>query len=358
MLKNNMNKKIAVFFGGKITHHLRLLRMAARKMGVKLDLISYNRVCFDDKGIYLRGDKEKMNERWQISEYGVLFFRTTGKHWEEVDLINYQLRITNYELKKKPIIVDPLVEWGKPSMACKAYQMLELRKAEIGVPKTIYGSLWYLFEYVKSSQNIFCGAHALRQHTSDVALRKNNIASDFGFQFPIILKGSGGDRGTRVFKINNIEEMEKKVRELRKSETEEGKRYMLQEFIPNTGDYRLLVLGKKVLGVMKRSSQSKDEFRNNYSVGGKVEVADLPMVVKEMAVKAAKVCGLMVAGVDVMKRPNPSALRASPLDRGDLSEDEKDYVVLEVNKGPQFSGFMKATGIDVPKEIIKFLISL
>jgi len=332
-----MNKKIAIFFGGKITHHLRLLRMAARKLGVKLDLISYNRVCFDDKGIYLRGDKEKMNERWQISEYGVLFFRTTGKHWEEVSLI------LDAAKGKNIAVIDPLVKNGRPSDACKAYQMLELGRAGIGVPKTIYGSLWYLFEVMKnneqlSDQHFFTSGECVA--TFNVVKKTLTAKAAFGFQFPIILKGSGGDRGTRVFKINNVEEMEKKVRGLRKSETEEGKRYMLQEFIPNTGDYRLLVLGKKVLGVMKRSSQNKDEFRNNYSVGGKVEVADLPVAVKEMAVRAAEICGLMVAGVDVMEK-TPG-----------------DYVVLEVNKGPQFSGFMKATGIDVPKEIVNFLISL
>ena len=41
-----------------------------------------------------------------------------------------------------------------------------------------------------------------------------------------------------------------------------------------------------------------------------------------------------------------------------MSDNPKDYVILEVNKGPQFSGFMKATGIDVPREIVKYLVSL
>jgi RimK family alpha-L-glutamate ligase len=162
------------------------------------------------------------------------------------------------------------------------------------------------------------------------------------FAFPIILKGSGGDRGTRVYKADNLQDLEKLVRDLRKSETEEGKRYMLQEYIENDGDYRVLVLGEKVLGVMKRSSQDKSEFRNNYSAGGTVEVADLPEEVKQLAVKAAKVCGLAVAGVDV-------AFRGYDINRP---------VIWEVNKGPQFKGFMQATGIDVPKEIVKFLISL
>jgi len=352
----NKETKIALFFGGKISRHLVLIKKAAKKLGVRLDLVSYNRVFFDTETLKVRLRKFQIstnnfqtNTKFQITnnkkddgvdvnEYDVLFFRTTGKHWEEVDLINYQLKITNYELGEKPIIVDPIVLSGKPSMACKAYQMLTLKRSGIEVPKTVYGSLWFLYETMKQ-------------------FSINN------FQFPIIIKGSGGDRGTRVFKADNLEEMEKLVRELRKSETEEGKRYMLQEFIPNNGDYRVLVLGKKVLGVMKRSSQSLEEFKNNYSVGGKVELATLPQNILDLAVRAAEVCGLAVAGVDVMVKNN-SKLRITNyelknnLEKEKMSDDPKDYVVLEVNKGPQFKGFMQATGINVPEEIVKFLVSL
>lgn len=297
----NKNVKIALFFGGKITRHLVMVRAAAKNMGVSLDLVSYNRVSFDTVS-----GKVKLNTK-NINDYDILFFRTTGKHWEEVNLI-----LDGVE-RDDVIIVDPLVKKGRPSDACKAYQMLALKKAGIDVPKTLYGSLFYL---------------------KDEATKY--------FKFPIIIKGSGGDRGTRVFKADNMKELEKLVMTLRKSEVSEGKRYMAQEYIPNDGDYRVLVLGDKVLGVMKRSSQSKEEFKNNYSAGGKVEVADLPEEIKQLAIKAASVCGLWVAGVDVAFREN----------------DIKKPIIWEVNKGPQFKGFMEATKIDVPTEIIKFLVSL
>jgi len=346
--------KIALFFGGKISQHLVLIKKAAKKMGVRLDLISYNRICFDTDTLKvkirnfqisnyeLRITNEK--EKWvEISDYDVLFFRTTGKHWEEVDLIINQLRITNYELGKRgPVVVDPIVLNGKPSMACKAYQMLALKKAGIEVPKSIYGSLWYLYETMEnqkcSCQQIFSSGESAAQAQCQKKLMTSNIF----FDFPVIIKGSGGDRGTRVFKADNLEELEKLVKDLRKTETEEGKRYMLQEFIPNNGDYRVLVLGKKVLGVMKRSSQSLEEFKNNYSAGGKVEVATLPQNVLDLAIRAAEVCGLAIAGVDVAFR----------------DFDMNKPIIWEVNKGPQFKGFMEATGIDVPKEIVKYLVSL
>lgn len=365
-MKDNKQVKIAVFFGGKISQHLVLLRRAAKKLGVRLDLVSYNRVCFDttDLKVKIRGNlndgqtqgsahttKYLKNDGWlPINDYDVLFFRTTGKHWEEVDLIVGQL-----PKEKRPVIVDQIVLSGKPSMACKAYQMLALKKAGIEVPKTIYGSLWYLYEIMCGSQHNFCSAHT---NVATLRLRAEKLVAS-PFNFPVIIKGSGGDRGTRVFRADNLEEMEKLIRNLRKSETEEGKRYMLQEYIPNNGDYRILVLGKTVLGAMKRTAGEGD-FRNNFSAGGRVEVAQLPEEIERLAVKATEVCGLMVAGVDVMAK-NPSGLRPAPFDRGAserMSKNPKDYVILEVNKGPQFKGFMKATGIDVPAEIVKFLASL
>lgn len=315
-----MNRKIGLFFGGKVTQHLGMIKKAAKKMGVELDLISYNRVYFETKGVEtrvkIRGVGDRMHWLTSLDEYGVLFFRTTGKHWEEVDLI-----INSIDKDKRPAIVDPIVEWGKPSMACKAWQMMALGRAGIPVPKTVYGSLGYLVETMRDAPA--------------------------PFDFPVIIKGSGGDRGTRVFKAENLEQLEKLAKDLRRSEIEEGKRYMLEEYIENGGDYRVLVLGDKVLGVMKRTSGGAD-FRNNFSAGGTVEVADLPNDIKKMAVEATKTCGLMVAGVDVMPR----------FKKDNLSSDRKDYVILEVNKGPQFKGFMQATGVDVPREIVRFLAGL
>ena len=372
----NKETKIALFFGGKISRHLVLIKKAAKKLGVRLDLVSYNRVFFDTETLKVRLRKfqistnnfqtntkfqitnNKKNDGVDVNEYDVLFFRTTGKHWEEVDLINYQLKITNYELGEKPIIVDPIVLSGKPSMACKAYQMLTLKRSGIEVPKTVYGSLWFLFETMRVITN---NQIPRNKQLPITKFQETNKKIKNNFNFPIIIKGSGGDRGTRVFKADNMEELEKLVRTLRKSETEEGKRYMLQEFIPNNGDYRVLVLGKKVLGVMKRSSQSLEEFKNNYSAGGKVELATLPQNILDLAVRAAEVCGLAVAGVDVMEKHNYE-LKITNYELGNqekmMSENPEDYVILEVNKGPQFKGFMQATGINVPEEIVKYLVSL
>lgn len=306
MIQDSRRKvKIAVFFGGKITRHLRLIRRAAKSEGIDLDLISYNRVSFDT-----REAKVRLTTR-DIGEYGVLFFRTTGKHRESVDLI---LDAAGENIRKgKMVVVDPILIKRTTSATLKAWQMLALSRAGIEVPRTVYGSLFYL---------------------------RDEGIKEFGF--PVVIKGSGGNRGERVFRVDNRDELEELMLNLRTMEVSQGKRFMMQEYIENKGDFRVLVLGNEVLGVMKRSRVDEREFRNNFSVGGKVEVVEVPDEVKRLAVRAAKICGIWVAGVDVVLRDG----------------DWERPVVWEVNKGPQFSGFMKATGIDVPRKMVKFLASL
>ena len=221
--------KIALFFGGKISKHLVLVRNAARKMGEQLDLVSYNNVCFETETgkISLRGK--------DVNDYDVLFFRTTGKHWEEVDLIINSITApkASHLGGQGPIVVDPLVRFGKPSYACKAWQMLKLKEAGIDVPKSVYGSLWYLYEVMARNYSpedrVFSTGEAARQAQNQEKI----LEGEYKFDFPIILKGSGGDRGTRVFKADNLKQLEKLVRKLRISETKEGKRYMIQEYIEN-----------------------------------------------------------------------------------------------------------------------------
>jgi RimK family alpha-L-glutamate ligase len=327
------NKEIVIFYGGKKSKHLVMLKKAGEKLKVRVNLISYNKISFDTKFPF------DLSISQMIKQTKVVFFRTTGKHWEEVNLIVDWLKENNPKCK----IVDPLVKKGRPSDACKARQMVELTKNKIEVPRTIYGSLWSLYYFMDNlSQDNFS------KNNQGCVLKKifqnkfTNCSKNLEMDFPVILKGSSGDRGTNVFKINDLEQLEKKIRELRKLEIEGGKRYMLQQFIPNDGDYRILVLGNKVLGAMKRSSSDfEKEFRNNFSVGGKVEIVEIPNSIKKLAIRAAKVCGLLVAGVDVVYREG----------------EVKKPVIWEVNKGPQFWGFMEATGIDVPREIIKFLMS-
>ncbi|MFA6518227.1 MAG: RimK family alpha-L-glutamate ligase [Candidatus Shapirobacteria bacterium] len=304
--------KVAVFYGGKLTDHLVMLKRAGKKEGVELKLFSYNKVVFssDRPNIMLRDGLTKSlksGRDYGLDYFDVLFFRTAKKHWQEVSWLVDEAKILG------KIIVDPVVGSARPTDACKAFQMLQMLKAGIPTPKTLYGSLGYLLTEAPK----YLG-------------------------FPVIIKGSGGHRGGSVYKADNKMELDKIMAELRPVEIAEGRRYLAQEFIKNSGDYRVIVLGDKVLGAMKRSAQVEGEFRNNFSRGGTVELAELDEETKKLCVKAAKACGLWVAGVDLVF----------------ANDDKKRPMFWEVNRGPQFRGFMQATGIDVPREIVRFLVSL
>ena len=69
---------------------------------------------------------------------------------------------------------------------------------------------------------------------------------------------------------------------------------------------------------------------------GSVEKYNLTEQEEESAIKAAKVLGLSVAGVDLIQS-----------NRGPL--------VLEVNSSPGLEGIEKASGIDVAGKIIEYL---
>ena len=86
---------------------------------------------------------------------------------------------------------------------------------------------------------------------------------------------------------------------------------------------------------MKRKAKP-GEFRSNVHLGGSVEKYNLTEQEEESAIKAAKVLGLSVAGVDLIQS-----------NRGPL--------VLEVNSSPGLEGIEKASGIDVAGKIIEYL---
>ncbi|MGV6808005.1 MAG: 30S ribosomal protein S6--L-glutamate ligase [bacterium] len=112
---------------------------------------------------------------------------------------------------------------------------------------------------------------------------------------------------------------------------------LVQEFIKEAGgsDIRCFVVGGKVIAAMMRSAPP-GEFRSNLHRGGKAELVRLTPKERSTAVKAAKVMGLNVAGVDL--------LRSS---RGPL--------VMEVNSSPGLEGIESATGKDIAGMIIDFI---
>lgn len=112
---------------------------------------------------------------------------------------------------------------------------------------------------------------------------------------------------------------------------------LVQEFIEEAGgsDIRCLVVGGKVVAAMRRQAP-EGEFRSNLHRGGSASLVKISPEERQTAVSAAKILGLSVAGVDL--------LRSS---RGPL--------VMEVNSSPGLEGIEAASGKDVASIIIQHL---
>ena len=113
--------------------------------------------------------------------------------------------------------------------------------------------------------------------------------------------------------------------------------FLVQEFIAEAkgADLRCFVVGDRVVAAMRRQAAS-GEFRSNLHRGGRASAVKLTPGEIATALRAARVMGLDVAGVDLVRS------RRGPL-------------VLEVNSSPGLEGIEGATGVDVAGEIIDFV---
>jgi ribosomal protein S6--L-glutamate ligase len=113
--------------------------------------------------------------------------------------------------------------------------------------------------------------------------------------------------------------------------------FLVQEFIREAdgADLRCFVVGDEVVAAMRRQAPEGD-FRANIHRGGSASAVTLSALEVETAVRAARVMGLGVAGVDLLRSA-----------RGPL--------VLEVNSSPGLEGIEGASGVDVAGAIVEYI---
>jgi len=152
---------------------------------------------------------------------------------------------------------------------------------------------------------------------------------------PVIIKLARGTHGNGVV-LAETKKAAKSVLQAFYLTNSDGTNILLQEYIKESAgiDIRAFVVGGRVVASMQRQSLD-DDFRSNLHKGGLGVPVKLTADERRMAVKAAKVMGLSVAGVDMMRS-----------DRGPL--------ILEVNASPGF-GIEKVTGRDVATPVIEYV---
>ena len=165
---------------------------------------------------------------------------------------------------------------------------------------------------------------------SSVNLRKG-IKSNL-LKFPFIKKPNLGAKGEGIKLIANEQD-------LNNLKDEEIKISVFQNFIENDGDYRVLVIGGRPIGAIKRIGK-EGSFINNVSMGGTaVEVVDgkLKTELFKIATQVVAIFNLGFCGVDVIQDENTGEL-----------------YFLELNTVPQWEGFQGCTEINVAGELLKY----
>lgn len=114
-------------------------------------------------------------------------------------------------------------------------------------------------------------------------------------------------------------------------------RVIVQEFIEEAkgADIRAFVVDGVVVGAMKRQGK-KGEFRSNLHRGGSATLYELTDEEENTALKAAKVLGLGIAGVDMLQS------KSGPM-------------IMEVNSSPGLEGIERATQKDIANSIIRYI---
>jgi ribosomal protein S6--L-glutamate ligase len=150
--------------------------------------------------------------------------------------------------------------------------------------------------------------------------------------FPFVSKIADGSLGKQVSKIENPKQLNTFLDDRKK----DGEFFLFQQFCKIEHDYRILVVGNKTLGIMRRVAKN-GEWRTNFSLGGTTEKADRDRSIEKLALLTAKKMKLDYVGVDILRH------------KGKL-------LIIEINSFAQFRGFEKTfPGVDVATEVIQLV---
>ena len=152
--------------------------------------------------------------------------------------------------------------------------------------------------------------------------------------FPLVFKECHGSLGKQVKLIKDEKELKRVYLIYKKIP------HLYEEYIYKkpASDYRLIVVGNKVIASMNRVNS--DEFRSNIALGGKGydTTGKLPTSFEEIAIKTAKLLKLDYAGIDIIERDG------KPL-------------VLEANGNAFFSEIEKVTKVNVAKALVTYVLT-
>ncbi|AKK11646.1 ATP-grasp domain-containing protein [Corynebacterium uterequi] len=151
--------------------------------------------------------------------------------------------------------------------------------------------------------------------------------------YPLVVKPTRSSWGKGILRVDSRDEL------LAALVAAEDRDVLIQAWHPGgSDDYRLFVVGRRVVAAMQRHAPV-GQLAANVSAGGRAEAFTPTAEQARLAVAAARGLGLDVAGIDLLI-------------------DGDRAVVLEVNSNAQFVGLEEATGCNVAAEIVAQVVSI
>lgn len=174
-----------------------------------------------------------------------------------------------------------------------------------------------------------------RTFMSSTAGILTHFKKDAPFNYPFIAKAADTFGGQMNYLIHSYKELKDALA------AHKNQFFVLQEFIPNKFDYRVLVMGGEIKLLMKRSRDAKsDTHLNNTSAGAEGEFVPISDLTDQMQADALKAAALTLrsdfAGVDLI-----------------INSETGEHYVLEVNEAPAIQ-----MGANPPVKIAAFMSHL
>ncbi len=157
-----------------------------------------------------------------------------------------------------------------------------------------------------------------------------------GIGYPVVLKPIIGSWGRLLAKVNNRESAEALLEHKSSLGSYQHSIFYIQEYInkENNRDIRSFVVGGKTIAAIYRTSE---HWITNTAKGAVTSNCLVTNEIDKISIDAAKAVGGEIVAID-------------------LFETNKGLLVNEVNSTMEFRNSIKVTGVNIPGEIIKYLI--
>ncbi len=153
--------------------------------------------------------------------------------------------------------------------------------------------------------------------------------------YPVVLKPIIGSWGRLLSKVNDREAAEALLEHKSILGSPQHSIFYIQEYIEKSGrDIRSFVIGDKTIAAIYRHG---DHWITNTARGGVTSNCPVTDEINKLSIKAAQAVGGEIVAIDLL-------------------ETKQGLLVNEVNSTMEFRNSIEVTGVNIPKEIIDYLI--